>query len=169
MSGDRWEGHCMEVAWNGVGLGWNDDELKRIDIWYSRCLYCFMIMWWGLLLGCCCCCCCCCWCWCWCCCCCCCCHCCCWWCWCLCCWVLHFWHCTRPNGEVAVLHKQRDMKMVLGPPGAPVSQIYRDGVYMVKLAETTKTSEHLWQTWVVTGKLVTRCCGTGHAVESNVS
>lgn len=69
--------------------------------------------------------------------------------------------CTRPNGEIAVLHKQRDIKMVLGPPGSPVSQIYRDGVYMVKLAETTKTSELLWLTWVVTGKLLTSWCGTG--------
>lgn len=49
----------------------------------------------------------------------------------------------RPHGELVVLHKQRNIKQVLGPPGAPVAMIYRGSQYMVKLAETSKTQEKL--------------------------
>ena len=47
----------------------------------------------------------------------------------------------RPHGEAGVHHKQRGVKLILGPPGAPISQIYRDGMYMIKLAETSRTAE----------------------------
>lgn len=47
----------------------------------------------------------------------------------------------RPKGELAVEHKQRGHKAVLGCPAAPISVIYRNGCHMVKIGETSRTGE----------------------------
>ena len=47
----------------------------------------------------------------------------------------------RPLGELAVTHRERGVKLVLAPPGSPISVIYRNGERFVKLAETSKTGE----------------------------
>ena len=47
----------------------------------------------------------------------------------------------RPKGELAVTHRHRNAQQVLAPAGAPVAVVYRDGCYMVKISETTKTGE----------------------------
>ena len=51
-------------------------------------------------------------------------------------------HLVRPQGELAVTHRARGVKMVLGPASSPITFIYRNGCNMVKIAETSKTSEH---------------------------
>jgi len=49
----------------------------------------------------------------------------------------------RSKGELHVLHRPRGVRLVLAPPGAPISFIYRSGSNMLKIAETCKTSEWL--------------------------
>ncbi|CAL1136594.1 unnamed protein product, partial [Cladocopium goreaui] len=48
-----------------------------------------------------------------------------------------------PNGELEVCHVERGMKVVVGPPHAPIALAYRNSCYYLKLAETSKTSEVL--------------------------
>lgn len=49
----------------------------------------------------------------------------------------------RPNGELAVVHNERGVKLVLGPPQAPVSVAYRNSAFYVKLAATTESHKKL--------------------------
>ena len=53
----------------------------------------------------------------------------------------------RPQGELAVTHKQRPVKLVLGPAHSPVAYIYRNGKAYMKLSETQVSSECLTCTW----------------------
>ena len=52
-------------------------------------------------------------------------------------------------------HLERGVKMALSPPGSPITIIYRNSERLVKMAETTKTSEQLgciaqcWQSWAI--------------------
>ena len=47
----------------------------------------------------------------------------------------------RPNGELAVVQNERGLKLVLGPPQAPVSVAYRNSAFYMKLAATSETQE----------------------------
>lgn len=49
----------------------------------------------------------------------------------------------RPNGELAVLHRSRQLKLVIGPPGGPISTVYRNSQYWARIANTVKTQEQL--------------------------
>lgn len=53
----------------------------------------------------------------------------------------------RPEGEVAVLHKQRNVEHVIGPAFSPVCVIYRSGVHMAKIGETEASGEQL--SWTI--------------------
>lgn len=63
----------------------------------------------------------------------------------------------RPKGEVAVTHRARQVKLVVSPPGSPITVIYREGAQMIKIGETQRTSEKLgsrfcevWLGWALT-------------------
>lgn len=53
----------------------------------------------------------------------------------------------RPNGELLVKHRARGTSMLLAPPSSPISMIYRQGQYMVKIAESESTPEWLGNTF----------------------
>lgn len=44
---------------------------------------------------------------------------------------------------MAVTHKARGVKMVVSPPGSPISSIFRDSAYQLKIGETSKSPEWL--------------------------
>ena len=47
----------------------------------------------------------------------------------------------RPHGELAVEHTERAVKVVVGPPGAPVAVACRQSMFYLKMAETSKSQE----------------------------
>ena len=47
----------------------------------------------------------------------------------------------RPNNELCITHKQRNLKLVLSPPFSPVATVYRNGIYLARIADTVATSE----------------------------
>lgn len=49
----------------------------------------------------------------------------------------------RTAGELSVTQNSTSQTIVLAPAGAPVSQLYRHGSYMLALAETNSTEEFL--------------------------
>lgn len=52
-------------------------------------------------------------------------------------------HGLRPHGELAVEQTERGIKVVVGPPGAPVAVAYRNSMFYLKVAETSTTQESL--------------------------
>ena len=56
-------------------------------------------------------------------------------------WLVQPW--LRPNGELAVEQTERGIKVVVGPPGAPVAVAYRNSMFYLKIAETSNTQESL--------------------------
>ena len=56
-------------------------------------------------------------------------------------WLLQPW--LRPRGELAVEQTERGIKVVVGPPGAPIAVAYRNSMFYMKIAETSNTQESL--------------------------
>ena len=51
------------------------------------------------------------------------------------------WHAPRKNGELSVTALQSGRTMVVAPSGAPVTVVYRGGLYMLLMSATPCTQE----------------------------